>query len=97
MQILQPCIKLLFYVSNGGKNVSNLKLEVFESNKPIEQISFYVYSLVPKELVENIQQVIRGAVWKIFYDSSVPAFTDDRRIYTLSKLENLEIDDSYTS
>lgn len=76
--------------------MSNLKLEVFESNKPIEQISFYVYSLVPKELVENIQQVIRGAVWKIFYDSSVPAFTDDRRIYTLSKLENLEIDDSYT-
>ncbi len=84
-------------VSNYIKNeMPKLKLEVFESDKEIKPISFYVYKAVPNEQVDSIQQFMRNVVWKILYRQKIPAFTDDKRIFTLTMLLNLNIDESFT-
>lgn len=75
--------------------MSNLKLEVFESDKPIEPVTFYVYKLVPKEQCSNIQKCMRSAAGKISHRTKIKAFTDDRRIFCISKLDNLDIDKSF--
>lgn len=75
--------------------MSKIKLEVFEADKPIEPVLFYVYKLVPTEQCQNIQKLMRSAAGIISNRCKVPAFTDDRRIFTISKLENLEIDNSF--
>ena len=75
--------------------MSKIKLEVFETDKPIESILFYIYKLVPTEQCQNIQQLMRSAAGKISNRCKIPAFTDDRRIYTTEELENLEIDNSF--
>lgn len=75
--------------------MSKIKLEVFETDKPFESILFYIYKLVPTEQSQNIQQLMRSAAGKISNRCRIPAFTDDRRIYTISKLDNLEIDNSF--
>ena len=61
--------------------MSNLKLEVFESDKPIEPVIFYVYKLVPTELCSNIQHFMRSSASKISHRTKIKAFTDDRRIF----------------
>ena len=38
---------------------------------------------------------MRSTAGKISYRLKIPAFTDDRRIYTLVRLENLEIDKAF--
>ena len=73
----------------------NLKLEVFESDKSIEPIHFYIYKVTPKEQVSSIQQFMRSVAGKISYRSPVRAFTDDKKVYTLEKIANLDIDDSF--
>lgn len=73
-----------------------LKLEVFESNNSIEPISFYVYKIVPKEQVLSIQQFMRSVAGKVSYRLSIPTFTDDRKIYTLSEIKNFEVDTSFS-
>lgn len=75
--------------------MTQLKLEVFESNKSITPIPFFIYKLTPTEQGPRIQQIMRSAAGKITYRAKTPAFTDDRRLYTLKKLENLEIDKSF--
>ena len=75
--------------------MSNLKLEVFESDKPIEPVIFYVYKLVPTELCSNIQHFMRSSASKISHRTKIKAFTDDRRIFCISKLDNLDIDKSF--
>lgn len=73
-----------------------LKLEVFESTSSIEPISFYVYKIVPKEQPLSIQQFMRSVAGKISYRLSIPAFTDDRKIYTLAEINNVDVDNSFT-
>lgn len=67
----------------------SIKLEVFESVGPIKPIMFYVYKVVPNEQNYSVQQFMRSATGQISYKTNVPAFTDDRRIYTLSKINDL--------
>ena len=73
-----------------------LKLEVFESTSSIEPISFYIYKIVPKEQPLSIQQFMRSVAGKISYRLSIPAFTDDRKIYTLAEINNVDVDNSFT-
>lgn len=74
--------------------MSTLKLEVFESDKPIEPVVFYVYKLEPTDQGKKIQQIMRSAAGKISSRTKVKAFTDDRRIFTTSKLDNLNAIDN---
>ncbi len=76
--------------------MAKLKLEIFESNNSITPVSFYVYKVIAKEQGSSIQQFMRSAAGKISYRLSIPAFTDDKRIYTLSELPKLDVDDSFT-
>ena len=75
--------------------MSELKLEVFETDKPISPIVFYIYRVNPVEQCLNIQEFMRSSVRKIFLHTGVPIFTDDRWAYAISKLENLNVDDSF--
>lgn len=75
--------------------MQKLKLEIFESDNSIEPISFYAYKITPNEQVASIQQFMRGAVGKISYRLSMPAFTDDRKVYTISKINDLDVDNSF--
>ena len=63
--------------------------------KLLNQFFFFVYKLVPTEQVSSIQQIMRSTAGKISYRLKIPAFTDDKRIYTLVRLENLEIDKAF--
>lgn len=65
----------------------SIKLEVFESDGSINPILFYVYKAVPKDQNYSVQQFMRMAASQIESKTNVPAFTDDRRIYTLSKVD----------
>lgn len=76
--------------------MQKIKLEVFESDKPIEPISYYVYTITPKEQVSSIQEFMRSAAGKISYRSSTHAFTDDKKIFTLEKIADFNIDDSFS-
>ena len=75
--------------------MSKLKLEVFETDKAIEPVYFYTYKVESTELISNQQQFIRSVTGKISSKTKVPAFTDDRLVYTISKLENLDIDKTF--
>ena len=72
----------------------SLKLEVFESTSEVKPLSFYVYKAVPNNQDTSIQQFMRSITGKISYRTEKPFFTDDRRIYSLNKIENLNIDES---
>ena len=75
--------------------MQKLKLEVFESDKPIEPISYCVYTIIPKEQISSIQEFMRSAAGKISYRSNTHAFTDDKKIFTLEKITDFNIDDSF--
>ena len=75
--------------------MQNLKLEVFESDKAIKPICFYVYRAVPNNQDFGVQQFLRSVTGKITNRLQVPAFTDDKKIYTLTKLDNLDFDKSF--
>ncbi len=76
--------------------MSNLKLEVFESDKPVEPVLFYVYGVQANEMGTTVQQRMRSAVWKITKQLGIQTFTDDVKIYTLGKLDNLEFDKAFS-
>ncbi len=76
--------------------MEKLKLEIFESNNPITPVYFYIYKVIRKEQDLPIQQFMRSAAGKISYRLSIPAFTDDKRLYSLVKLNPLDVDDSFT-
>ena len=84
------------YNEPKGRKMSKLKLEVFESKNVIEPLEFFVYKITPKEQVTNIQQFMRSAAGKISYRLSIPAFTDDRRIFTLAEIKNTDVDNSFS-
>ena len=44
---------------------SCLKLEVFVSNKTVQDCSFHIYDLISANLTENPFKVIRGACRKL--------------------------------
>ena len=73
-----------------------LKLEVFESKNAIEPLEFFVYKITPNDQVSNIQQFMRSSAGKISYRLSIPAFTDDRRIFTLTEILDTNVDTSFT-
>ena len=75
--------------------MKKIKLEVFESDKPIEPISYCIYTITPKEQISSIQEFMRSAAGKISYRSNTHAFTDDKKIFTLEKISDLNIDDSF--
>ena len=76
--------------------MAKLKLEIFESDNSIKPVSFYIYKIIAKEQGSSIQQFMRSAAGKISYRLSIPAFTDDKRVYSLSELPKLDVDDSFT-
>ena len=73
----------------------NIKLEVFETDKPIQPILFQIYTITPKEQISSIQEFMRSVAGKISYRSNTRAFTDDKKIFTLEKIANFNIDDSF--
>ena len=73
----------------------NIKLEVFETDKPIQPIHFQIYTITPKEQISSIQEFMRSVAGKISYRSNTRAFTDDKKIFTLEKIANFNIDDSF--
>lgn len=64
-----------------------IKLEMFESVDSIKPVLFYVYRAVPADQNYSVQQFMRSVAGQIASKTNVPAFTDDRRIYTLSKID----------
>lgn len=66
----------------------SIKLEVFESVGSIKPVLFYVYRAVPNDQNYSIQQFMRSAASKILSKTNIPASTDDRRIYTLSRIDD---------
>ena len=75
--------------------MSKIKLEVFETDKSIQPILFQIYTITPKEQVSSIQEFMRSAAGKISYRSNTCAFTDDKKIFTLEKIADSNIDDSF--
>lgn len=74
--------------------MGKLKLEVFESDKEIKPITFYVYEAVFVEQPSNIQQFMRSIAGKISYRANQKAFTDDKNIFTFEELSDINIDSS---
>lgn len=72
-----------------------IKLEVFETDESIQPIRFQIYTITPKEQISSVQEFMRSAAGKISYRSNTRAFTDDKKIFTLEKIANFNIDDSF--
>ena len=69
---------------------SNLKLEVFASDRPIQECSFHIYDLISANLTENSYKVIRGACRKLGnYNSSVGIFENGKQIIATEEIKNL--------
>ena len=69
---------------------SNLKLEVFASDRPIQECSFHIYDLISANLAENSFKVIRGACRKLGnYNSSVGIFENGKQIIATEEIKNL--------
>ena len=91
------CYNITIYNARiGGKKMAKLKLEIFESNNSITPVSLFIYKVIAKEQGSSIQQFMRSAAGKISYRLSIPVFTDDKRIYSLTELPKLDVDDSFT-
>ncbi len=69
---------------------SNLKLEVFASDRDVQECSFHIYDLISSNLEENSFKVIRGACRKLGnYNTAIGIFENGKQIIATDEIKNL--------
>ena len=72
---------------------SRLKLEVFASDKTVQDCSFHIYDLISSNLTEKYFKVIRGACRKLSnYNSSIGIFENGKQIIATEEIANIPKD-----
>ena len=72
---------------------SRLKLEVFASDKTVQECSFHIYDLISSNLTEKYFKVIRGACRKLSnYNSSIGIFENGKQIIATEEIANIPKD-----
>lgn len=70
-----------------------LKLEVFASDRPVQECSFHIYNLISANLVESSFKIIRGACRKLSnYNSSIGIFENGKQIISTEEITNIPKD-----
>ncbi|MBE5870655.1 MAG: hypothetical protein E7294_05295 [Lachnospiraceae bacterium] len=73
--------------------MNELKLEVFASDRPVQECSFHIYKLISANLVESSFKIIRGACRKLSnYNAAIGIFENGRQIISTSEIANIPKD-----